>query len=99
MWDKNVPRAEVRVDDLFAMVQRMYSISAITMQRVSQLYLLRNLLLNTGLLDALLDNVTDLISGDHARAEMAEKQLDAKAFEIMEPVQKFFASHWPASQP
>lgn len=99
MWDKNVPRAEVRVDDLFAMVQRMYSVSAITMQRVSQLYLLRNLLLNTGLLDTLLDSVPDLISGDHARAEMAEKQLDAKAFEIMESVQKFFASHWPASQP
>jgi hypothetical protein len=99
MWDKNVPRTEVSVDDLLAMVQRMYSVSAVTMQRVAQLYLLRNLLLNTGLLDALLDSVPDLVSGDHARVEIAEKRLDAKAFEIMEPVQKFFAAHWPASQP
>ncbi|MGB7923308.1 MAG: hypothetical protein WCF57_08690 [Pyrinomonadaceae bacterium] len=99
LWDKNVPRTEIRVDDLLVMVQRMYSVSAVTMQRVAQLYLLRNLLLNTGLLDALLDSVHDLISGDHARTEIAEKQLEAKAFEIMAPMQKFFASYWPASQP
>lgn len=99
MWDKNVPRTEVRVDDLLVMVHRMYLVSAVTMQRVAQLYLLRNLLLNTGLLDALLDSVPDLVSGDNARAEMAEKKLDAKAFKIMEPMQKFFASHWQNPQP
>lgn len=37
MWDKNVPRIEVKVDALLAMVQRMYSVSAVTMQRVAQL--------------------------------------------------------------
>lgn len=99
MWDKNVPRTEIRAADLLEMVRRMYSVSAVTMQRVAQLYLLRNLMLHTGLLDALLGGIPDLVSGDAARAEMAEKQLDNKLSEITEPMRMFFASHWQGSQP
>jgi hypothetical protein len=90
MWDKNVPRTEVRVDDLLAIVQRMYSISAVTIQRVGQLYMLRNMLLDTGMLDVLLESLPDLMSGDAAHQGEAEQRVWTKARVIIEPLQSFF---------
>lgn len=93
MWDKSVPRTEVQVDDLLAMVQRMYSVSAVTMQRVAQLYLLRNLMLNTGLLDDMIGSAPDILSGDAARQQAAEDRLTKKGGDIIEPLRKFFEAH------
>lgn len=97
MWDKKVPRAEVKVDDLLAMVQRIYSVSAVTMQRVAQLYLLRNLLLNTGLLDDMIDSMPDMLSGDAARQQAADDRLTKRGGEIFEPMRDFFEAHQKTS--
>lgn len=97
MWDKKIPRAEVKVDDRLAMAQRIYSVSAVTMQRVAQLYLLRNLLLNTGLLSDMLDSLPDALSGDVARQQAAEDRLTKRGEEIIEPMREFFEAHQKAN--
>lgn len=97
LWDKNVPRTKVRVDDLFAMVERMYTISAVTIQKVGQLYLLRNLLLDTGVFDLLLDNVPNFLSPDAAKLEAAERELMEKVLPIIQPLQAFFGAHFGTS--
>lgn len=97
MWDKKIPRAEVKVDDLLAMVQRMYSVSAVTMQRVAQLYLLRNLLLNTGLLSDIIDSLPDTFSGDSTRQQAVEDRLTKRGGEILEPMRDFFEAHQKVS--
>ncbi|HKP46315.1 MAG TPA: hypothetical protein VJT50_06925 [Pyrinomonadaceae bacterium] len=93
MWDRNVPAIEVRVDDLVAIANRMYSISATTIQRVAQLYMLRNTLLNTGLLDSLLSCLRDLTSADVRAQRAAEERLIATARIVTAPLEAFFNSH------
>lgn len=96
LWDKNVPRTKVRVDDLSAMVERMYTVSAVTIQKVGQLYLLRNLLLDTGLFDLLLDNIPNFASPDAAKREAAERGVMKKVLPMMQPLQTFFSAHFGA---
>lgn len=93
MWDKNVPPVEVSVDDLLAIVNRMYSMSAITIQRVAQLYMLRNTLLKTGLLDSLFFCVRDLTSTDILVQRAAEERLIASARTVTAPLEAFFNFH------
>ena len=93
MWDKNIPRTEVKVDGLLAIVQRIYLISAVTMQRVAQLYLLRNLMLNTGLLEVMVSSIPEVFSGDAARQQAAEDLLIKKGGEIIQPMKNFFEVH------
>jgi hypothetical protein len=93
MWDKNIPRSEVKIDVLLAMVRRIYLVSAITMQRVAQLYLLRNLFLKTGLIEDLVSIMPDALSGDSARQQAAEEHFLKKSGEVVEPMRKFFETN------
>src|SRR5262245_1309388 len=51
MWDRKHPEILMPVIELMDRVERMYQISSQTIQRVGQLYALRNFFLGTGLLD------------------------------------------------
>jgi hypothetical protein len=92
MWDRNHPRTMVRVDDLLELVQRMYLISAVTIQRVGQLYLLREFYLNTGLLDMFVGCIPHIFSGDEKRLSEAEQEMEEYAKALIAPMEKYFDS-------
>lgn len=90
---KNVQPVKVRVDDLLALVQRMYRISAVTIHRVSQLYMFRDLYLNTGLFDIFIENIPHIYSGNEKRIAIAEQELIEYGKTLLEPLNEFFDSH------
>lgn len=90
MWDRNHPRTKVRVDDLLEMVQRMYLISAVTIQRVSQLYFLRDFYLNTGLLDIFVGSIPCLFAGDEKRLAEAEREMTEYTKALLASAEKYF---------
>jgi hypothetical protein len=90
LWDKNHARPKVRVDDLLRMVQRMYLISANTIQRVGQLYMFREFYLNSGLLDMLLEAVPYIFAGDEEKLASAEQRMMEHAKPLFEPLERFF---------
>ncbi len=91
MSDDNVARTPVAVDELGAMVRRMYEISGATMPRVSQLYLFR-LVIDTGLLEALIARLPDLLSDDESRRFEAEQQIQRQAVSLFGEVSAFFSA-------
>jgi hypothetical protein len=93
MEAKNVQPVKVRVDDLLALVQRMYRISAVTIHRVGQLYMLRDLYLNTGLFDVFIEHIPHIYAGDEKRVAVAEQELMEYVKTLLEPLKEFFDSH------
>jgi hypothetical protein len=93
MEAKNVQPVKVRVDDLLALVQRMYRISAVTIHRDGQLYMIRDLYLNTGLFDLFVENSPHIYSGKEKRIAIAEQELMEYAQTLLEPLKEFFDSH------
>lgn len=90
MWDRNHARTKVRVDDLLEMAQRMYVISAATIQRVAQLYMLRDFFLNTGLFDMFVECTPYIFAGDEERLAAAEREMSEYARSLIEPLENFF---------
>jgi hypothetical protein len=90
MWDDNHPPVEVSVDDLLAMVKRMYDISATTIVHVSHIYMLRDVLVNTGIWDTFIECLSLVLSGDQTKIDDAERKLVARAETVIEPLQEFF---------
>lgn len=90
MWDRNHPRTKVRVDDLLEMAQRMYIISAATIQRVAQLYMLRDFFLNTGLFDKYVECTPYIFAGDEKRLAASEQEMSEYIRSLIEPLENFF---------
>jgi len=90
MWDRNHPRTKVRVDDLLEIAQRMYIISAATIQRVAQLYMLRDFFLNTGLFDMFVESTPYIFAGDEQRLAAVEREMSEYATSLLEPLENFF---------
>jgi hypothetical protein len=90
MWDDNHPPIEVSVGDLLAMVNRMYDISAKTIVHVAQIYMLRDVLVNTGIWDTFIECLPLALSGDQTKIDDAEQRLVARAETVIEPLQEFF---------
>ena len=88
MWDRTHSRRKVRVDDLIALTRRISLISIQTIQRVSQLYLLR-FLLNTGLIDMAVACISYEVTGDEKRLKDAEARIKAYGESLMEPLTRF----------
>lgn len=93
MWDKNVEHKAVPVDELYAMVKRMYLISGLTIQRVGQLYMFRNLLTESGLLDAFIEFLPHLFTLDEQKVYAAEQRFFDRAHNVIRPVEEFFNAH------
>lgn len=90
MWDRNHERTKVRVDDLLEMVQLMYLISGRTIMYVSQLYMFRDFLVNTGLFNIFVDCIPLVISHDEQRLAEAEQKMSEYSDALIEPIGKFF---------
>jgi len=95
MWDKSVEPRIVDVGGLLAMVKRMYQISGITIQRVGQLYMFRDLFAKSGFLDEILDSFPVLISTKPEEIQQVEDRLAAKAERMFRPMNDFFGTHTP----
>jgi len=92
MWDRKGDREKIRVDELLAMAQSMYSISARTIQRVGQLYMFREFFLQSGLLDMMLDLMPHALANDQEKAALAEQEISSYGAALLEPLEKFCQS-------
>ncbi|MCA1567919.1 MAG: hypothetical protein LC803_20180 [Acidobacteria bacterium] len=93
MWDKNVAHKAVPVDELYAMVKRMYLISGMTVQRVGQLYMFRNVFAESGLLDAFVEFLPHLFTLDEQKVLTAEARFFDRAHDVIRPLEEFFNAH------
>lgn len=93
MWDKNRPPSKVPVEDLMAQIHSMYRISGPTLAWVAQLYLFRNVMWNTGLIDAFIVRIPRLLSSDEASRAAAEQELVKKLLKAMEPLENYVTAN------
>jgi hypothetical protein len=89
LWDRKHPRKKIGVEELLIMVQRMYLISANTIQRVGQLYLFREFYLESGLGAMLLESSPEIFADDENRLAAAEQRMKEHANLLFEPLVKF----------
>jgi hypothetical protein len=92
MWDERHPRSTISVDELYAKLLAMYRIAGPTIARVGQLYLMRNVFIDTGLVDAFIDNIPRFLSTDEAERKAAELEVTEKANKVFGPLQSFLAT-------
>lgn len=93
LWDIKRPRCKVPVDELLAQLNRIYRLSGPTMALVAQLYLFRNFMWNTGLMDALIVQIPHLLSSDEARRATAEQEMMQKVMKVMGPAETYFTAN------
>jgi hypothetical protein len=92
MWDNSVMPRRVPVDDLLAMVRRMYQISGETIQLVARLHAVRTLF-GPGFRDELVASFPLLISGNEEEAKRLDDMFTAKTEEMVRRVSDFFSAH------
>ena len=95
MWDKSVEPRIVPVGELLAMVKRMYQISGVTIQRVGQLYMFRNLFGDKGFLNEFVESLPLLLSSSQEEVQEVEDRFTAKAEKMFRPMSEFFEAHTP----
>jgi hypothetical protein len=95
MWGKAVDRRVVRVDELLAMVKRMYQISGVTIQRVGQLYMFRTLFGENGFFDEIVESFPVLLSSRPEEIQQVEGRFEAKAEKLFRPMADFFEAQSP----
>lgn len=78
MWDDKVSPSAITVNELIDKLNAKYQIAGPTLERVAQLYLFRNVLCQTGLLDAFVDSFPRFLSLDETEIAKAEKEIFAK---------------------
>jgi hypothetical protein len=99
MWDDNVAPSTITVNELVAKLNDMYQISGPTLERIAQLYLFRNVLCKTGLIDAFFDNFPRFLSLDEAEIAKAEKEILAKAEKAFGPLKRMLEANGYVSEP
>jgi hypothetical protein len=97
MWDEHKPRRKIPVSELLDKVKAMYQISAFTFPRIAQIYLFRTLLLRSGILDLVMEQMANLSLLDEATIEKAEKAIEAKAKTLFAQIEAFANSHIKAA--
>jgi hypothetical protein len=88
MWDRKHPRKRVKVNELMSLTESLYVMSTRTIQSVSQLYFLRDFILNTGLLDMFADCVAHEASDDHEKLKNSESLAKAHAESLLGPLMR-----------
>lgn len=89
MWDDKVPATKISVDDLFNKVHEMAVISGLTMPRVAQLYLFRETLRDSGLLDVFIKSMKAGLNVDAAMIQSIEKEVSEKIAPQFQSLEKF----------
>lgn len=93
MWDKNRPRSKVPVGELLTQVNDMYRISGPTLALVAQLYLFRDFMWNTGLVEAFIVRIPSFLSSDEVRRAAAEEEMMKKAMRVMGPLENYITAN------
>lgn len=96
LWDIKRPRCKVPVDELLAQLHRIYRLSGPTLAFVAQLYLFRNFMWNTGLMDAIIVRIPHFLSSDEARRAAAEQEIAKKMMKVMEPLENYVTANGQA---
>jgi hypothetical protein len=93
MWDNKVPRSSIPVTDLISRLGDMYQMSGPTIERVAQLYLLRDVFCKTGLLDALCDSIPAFFSLEQERIDAAGKYISERAEAAFAPLKQLLEAN------
>jgi len=93
MWDENTPRSSITIDHLISRLNEIYLISGLTIERVAQLYLFRDVFCKTGLLDALCDRMPDFFSLDQERIEAAGTHISNKTETAFGPLKELLKAN------
>jgi hypothetical protein len=93
MWDRKRPETLIPVNELLDRVERMYQISSQTIQRVGQLYAIRNLFRDTGLHDEFVAKWPTFLSGNEEDIRKADSELADRAQTSFAPMIAFFNAH------
>jgi len=93
MWDENRPTRRIPVSELLEKIKAMYQISAFTFPRNAQIYLFRTMLLESGILDLLLEQVALISTFDETAIKKAEQEIEVKAMNLFAPIEAFATSH------
>lgn len=89
MWDRKHSKKKLQVRELMELTESLYVISTHTIQSVSQLYFVRDFILNTGLLDMMADCIGYAASEDHDNLKAAEAIATAHAESLLKPLRDF----------
>jgi hypothetical protein len=89
MWDRKHPQKKVKVNELMSLTESLFVISTHTIQSVSQLYFLRDFILNTGLLDMAADCIAHEAGGDREKLKNSESMAKVHAESLLKPVMAF----------
>lgn len=95
LWDVNGRHGQFAVIELLSRVFRMYKISGPTLLHVSQLYMLRDVALRTGLLSAMREMSGDLLGSDEDKRIHAEQCLASRLEDIFKPLRSFISRTAP----
>jgi hypothetical protein len=93
VWDRKIPKMKKTADEIVKVVSEVTFLCVETFPLVAQYYLMRNLFLNSGLLDAYLQKMPALTSENPLEVSKANKELSDIGQSLFEPMKDFFQRH------
>lgn len=93
MWDEKKPPSSVQVDELVTRLNDMHQMSGPTIERVAQLYLIRDVFCKTGLFDALCDSIPAFVSLEQERIDAAGKYMAEQAEVAFGPLKQLLEAN------
>lgn len=93
VWDKSKPKTKISADEVVKIAKEVTLMCVEIFPLVSQLYLMRNFFLNSGLLETYFQKMPALTSGNPSEIAKAEKELSAFAELIIKPMKEFYQKH------
>lgn len=92
MWDSKVKPQKISVNKLLSIVISMYQIAGPTLLHVYQLYMIRNVFINSGLCEVFKD-MPGLFAQDKGKSKRAEEMISEKVRTAFIPLETFIKSH------
>jgi hypothetical protein len=89
LWDNQSKYYEFAVDDLKEIVQNMFNIAGPTFMNVNHLYIIRDVLGRTGLLEVISNSLDDLFSNDPDKTTLAEILVNRKCEAVFKKLHDF----------
>jgi hypothetical protein len=99
LWDSKRPRIRIPVDLLLEKVKRMYQVSAVTLPRVAQVYLIRNTFLDPTIAGLMFEAFNFALNHDEMTAKRAEWEFQSKIKSLFAPAEAFAKKHFPQTTP
>lgn len=95
LWDRKVSQKRIKVNKLLSTVTDMYRISGPTLLHVYELYMTRDLLVNTGIIDAFFDSLLISPGKKGIKKGNVEKHIIEEIKAVLSPLEEFIKTHRP----